>query len=343
MPEQLNCSIEYDDSWEQIDCHWKVNRFFRLTWDKADGYYLYYRLGDYIDGLKNYKSIDTSKVYTTQSSYIYELPFSAFSYEELAAARDTDGWITLTVYNGSKYKTFTKFYLLELPPVQAESADPEKIITAEPVTSRPGEIKVYWSADYFIELDGSSEENSPDSLDGYCIEVFRCPQELDPANAENFTKLDGLQWEDADPETGMPTTAVYKLIRIPVNVEVTAPEVSGDPVISYTNLNPGREAYIETPLLTEFYFEPEKLGINRGDFYKFRIYPYSHYEGALLSSEEIESGYGQVPKAIVRVKTATGWAEGLVYVMVDDGTGQGVWREADSIYVKTADGWKETT
>ena len=76
---ELNCNIEVDFDLEQVGCHWELTRYFRITWNVADGEKLYYCLGGYTQGLPNYKSIDTSKVYTVGNSYIYELPFSVFT------------------------------------------------------------------------------------------------------------------------------------------------------------------------------------------------------------------------------------------------------------------------
>jgi hypothetical protein len=332
----LNCNIDIDFSFEQTDCHWELTRFFRLTWDQADGQNLYYRLGDYSSSLSSYKSIDTSKVYTKRDSYIYELPLSTFTSAELVAARDADGWITLTVYNGSIFKTFRKFYLLELPPVITK-AENEKVITTDFVIENPGEIKVSWKS--AIELDGSDAEGSPDDLDGYSIEVFHCPKELDHNNPENFTRLDGLKWRDADPKTGMPTTGVYKLTRVPVNIEIEQPEsLEGENEnFSYTNLNPGSEVYIEKPLKTEFFFNPKHLDIKPSDHYKFVIHPYSHYGTAsLISNEGTESDVYKVRPGFVHVKTANGWEAGQVWVYTEKG-----WIVAEAVYTKTADGWKE--
>jgi hypothetical protein len=94
---------------------------------------------------------------------------------------------------------------------------------------------------------------------------------------------------------------------------------------------------IEFPPTTEqFYFIPKTLGILPGSSYQIRIYPYSHYEGALISTKGTDSGIIDVPKGIVRVKTANGWVEGQVWVMTESG-----WKNAEVIYAKTADGWKE--
>ena len=329
---ELICSIESDYSFEQKDCHWELIRFFRLTWDKSEGAVLYYRLGEYTGNIYDYKSIDTAKVYTKYNSYIYELPISTFSYDELAAARDSEGWITLTVYNGSKYKTFTKFYLLELPPVQVGSATAEKIITPEYVTNNPGEIKVHWSDKSFIELDGSDAENSPDSLDGYSIELFYKPEK-----ATEFIQLKGITWDTEELAKG-----IYKLIKDP-NYSEPAGVANSENEASFVSAHTMSEVYIENPLSTNFYFTPKTLGILPGSEYQIKVYPYSHYEGALISSTEAESDIIKVPKGIVRVFNGTAWVEGQVWVMTEKG-----WVEAESIYTMTDDGtgkgvWKETT
>jgi hypothetical protein len=349
----LNCSIEVDFSFEQTDCHWELNRFFRLTWDQADGQNLYYRL-DTTDNANNrlgYKNIEADKIYTKRDSYIYEIPFSTFTSDEIAAARAYDpndkgdyGWITLSVSNstGTSKKTFKKFYFLELPPVITKAAN-EKVITTDFVIDNPGEIKVSWKP--AIELDDPDAENSPDDLDGYSIEVFHCPKELDHNNPENFTRLSGLQWQDADPKTGMPTTGVYKLIKDP---DYTEPEFTELPTdkekleellsndFSMESQHTKSEVRIENPLTTEFYFNPKHLDIKPSDHYKFVIRPYSHYEGALISNEGTESEVYKVRPGFVHVKTANGWEAGQVWVYTEKG-----WIVAEAVYTKTADGWKE--
>lgn len=362
-------SIDFDDEWVQKDCHWELNRFFRLTWNVADGKNLYYRLGGFSSRLSDYKSIDSSKVYTKRDSYIYELPLAAFTTAELIAARDSDGWITLTVYNGSTYKTFSKFYLLELPPIMVEPEAPLKNIRTELVTYNPGEVILSW--DRAKELDNSDAENSPDSLDGYCIELFHRP-----SGAASFTQVKGITLVkgETEPEEGV-KLPVFKLVKVsnysddtftelPEDKEELKEFLQSDLSFKHAAANVENtedyltvEAYMELSKAIEygidltvpkFYFTPKNLGIMPGDSYKFIIYPYSHYEGALIGTKGAEHTEG-TSKGVVRVKTADSWVEGQVwvcvsapvepnkvkwvqaeaiYAMADDGTGKGVWKEA---------------
>jgi hypothetical protein len=361
---ELNCNIEVDFSFEQTDCHWELTRFFRLTWNKADGKSLMYRLdtAHNADKFLGYKLIEADQVYTERDSYIYEIPFSKFTSDEIAAARAYDpdnsgdyGWITFSVSNsiGTSKKTFKKFYFLELPPVITKAKN-EKVINTDFVIENPGEIKVSWK--HAIELDGSDAENSPDDLDGYSIEVFHCPK--DPKNPnkhldqKNFVRLDGLRWHEVAPGTNTPADEYeaykYTLVRDSVNIEVNAPEVleGEEEISSYVDLNPGSEVYIERPLLvntpkTEFFFNPKHLDIKPSDHYKFVIRPYSHYGSAsLISNEGVESEVYKVRPGFVHVKTVNGWEAGQVWVYANTKDGP-KWVVAESVYTKTADGWKE--
>ncbi len=358
---ELDCKIEVDFSFEQTECHWELTRFFRLTWNQVDGKSLRYRLdtADNANSMLGYKSIDIDKVYTKRDSYIYEIPFSSFDSDEIAAARAYDpngygdyGWITLSVSNsiGTSKKTFKKFYYLELPPVFQEFNENEKIITTDFVINNPGEIKVSWKS--ATELD-ANYESGPDDLDGYSIEVFHCPKNskepnnyLDP---KNFTRVNGLKWKDADPETDMPTTGVYKLIKdpdymetkfteLPINKEELEELLNND--FSMESQHTKSEVRIENPLKTEFFFNPKHLNLKPSDHYKFIIRPYSHYEGALISNDGTESDVYKVRPGFAHIRTANGWEAGQVWIYTNTNDGPR-WVVAEALYTKTADGWKE--
>ena len=89
---------------------------------------------------------------------------------------------------------------------------------------------------------------------------------------------------------------------------------------------------------------------NRGDKYKFVIYPHSRYEGYYLVGAGANSDLNEVSKGVVRVKTDKGWIEGQVWVCINDVTQETPdkpkWVAAEVLYVATAgeDGkisWKE--
>lgn len=333
---ELNCNIEVDFDLEQVGCHWELTRYFRIAWDTAYGKSIQYGLKNRKTGKTNYIAIDTTKVYTVGDSYIYELPFSVFTQDELIAARDDQGWISLTIYKDSNTKTFE--YLLELPPVWTE-AKPSSI-HAEYVVNNPGESRCTWNI--ATELDGSEAENSPDSLDGYSIEVFYKPEK-----ATEYIQLKGITWDKDELAKG-----TYKLVKDstykePTVVDVSKVDLTGD--LSFESTHTMSEVYIENPLKNEFYFTPKALGILPGSTYQIRVYPYSHYEGALISTDGAGSDEIKVPKGIVRVYDGSTWVEGIVYVMVyDEAEKKNVWKEADSIYTMVDDGtgngvWKETT
>lgn len=324
MAEQLNCTIEDDFSFEQKDCHWELTRFFRLTWDKADGQYLYYGLSSSAT-----KLIDTSKIYTKSNSYIYELPLSAFTTAQLVGARDADGWTSLTVSCNGKQKTFYKFYRLELPPVFEEG---KKVVNTELVANNPGEFRAYW--DSAIELDGSPADGSPDDLNGYCVEIFSCPE-----NSNALERLYGLKLITRDIGDNK---KAYKIIKSEAPEDNT--KDSSEVYLDFNN-NDG----VNSENCNQFYFEPvetesnkgQSLKLNRGDNYKFVVYPYSGYEGSFITTNDAaESGGKKASKGIVRVKTEKAWVEGEVWVYANTSTGP-KWVRAESVYTRTNSGWVE--
>jgi hypothetical protein len=333
---ELNCKIESDFSFEQVDCHWKFNRFFRLTWSKEEGKNLYYGLGTYANIL-----VDSSEVYTEGNYYVYELPLSKFfnidqetsepyteshkAYENLIKARDEDGWITITVSCNGKSKTFNDIYL-ELPPEH-----PLKNLKTEPVVNNPGEIKVSWDAGTVADCLANTE-NNVDFVNGYCVEMFRYA-----GGSGAGERLRWLQWNADDLAKGN-----YKLVM--TNEEQEEVVVPEGVEATYISHGASSEVYIKNPLKTEFYFTPKTLGILPGDGYKIVVYPYSNYlnfnaDGmeALITNQGTALADGKVSKGIVRVMTANGWVEGQVWVYTEKG-----WVEADGVYAKTTDGWQES-
>jgi hypothetical protein len=350
---ELNCTLEPDFSFIQKDCHWELNRYFLLTWNQADGNLIYYRLGEHADDFIGYKSIDTSKIYTKGTYNIYEIPLSSFDAAELASARSNDGWLTITICkpDGIDYKTFTKFYYLELPPVYTVS-NPANIVI-DYVYETPGKFSCTWNPAVI-------KNDSIDDVDGYCIELFHCPRDLDPTVTANFTQVLELTWDSAELENGK-----YKLVKDTPSSAVELPK-DGEgniitDVVSYSGIGANSEVYIESADKTQFYFIPKELGIKPGDSYKFVIYPYSYYgvfqeevisgqtpvteHSSFLASQGSESNIMKLPKGVVRAMTLNGWVEGQVWVFADTADGP-KWVEAEAIYAMADDGngkgvWKE--
>ena len=314
-----------------------------------------------------YNSTYNRKLFT----YTYDIRLSDQN-DSVLVNRSDEGWITVlavvkaTSYAGKTYLKYASFdYLLELPPVLLEPQAPLKNIRTELVTYNPGEVILSW--DKAIELDNSDAANSPDDLDGYCIELFHRPN-----GAAIFTKVKGLTVlkGETEPEAGV-KIPVYKLTRISNYSNDTFTELPEDeeeleeflqndlsfkhPAANANDTNEPLvvEAYMELSKaatdgvdLTEpkIYFTPKELNIMPGDSYKFIVYPYSHYEGSLLSTNGLVYTEG-TSKGVVRVKGANGkWVEGQVWVCVSAPAEPNKikWIQAEAIYVKTADSWQES-
>ena len=150
-----------------------------------------------------------------------------------------------------------------------------------------------------------------------------------PRYTEGFISMRGLKLETLEGRTYLIKDPEYK---------EEVPDATGSDLVLYSK-DSQTEVYLEGGDSTHFYFNPKvDLGLKGGDKYKFIIYPYSHYEGALLGNPYSESDDNEVANGVVHVKTADGWVEGQVWVMTADG-----WKEAEAVYTKTEDGWMEST
>lgn len=342
--EKLECLVDFDYDLIQDDCHWDLDRYFRFTFKVLDTELLknstpefYYSFGDYQKVptgkpyLDYYSKVPSSYlIYNKNNIWIYHLRVSDMNQIQLANLRDNAGNLKVTalirVSGNIAHETFSQY--LELPPtLEVKRPDSElPNIQTDYVKANPGEFICTWSPATVVTC-GANEITGVDTVDGYSIEVFYKPEK-----ADDFIQLKGITWNKDELANG-----VYKLIKDP---DYKEPEFSASPDLtkdfSLESQHTMSEVCIETPLKTEFFFTPKTLGILPGSSYQFRIYPYSHYEGALISTKGTDSGIIDVPKGIVRVKTASGWVEGQVWVMTESG-----WKNAEVIYTKTADGWKE--
>jgi hypothetical protein len=348
-PIKLNCSVEADDSWLQLDCHWQYNRFFRFTWKTFAGDLynhkgeslaqgasveqreLYYRIGT----TGEYVRVFTDKLTTNKSRQITYTPeevslnthctreATTLGYlhkvteediKTLLKNRTSDGWVPITarmVVKDKDGKTYEASNTFDYF-LELPPA-PVENIQATVVVNTPGELKYSWSpaTGAFEKLD--SPEIS--SLDGYCIELMHCP-----AGSSSFSPVTGLRWDTEALKAGK-----YSLTK--------------DSTSDITEVYIEKETPTSTaPICTEFYFNPKKLGIEGKDRYTFIIYPYTIYDGAYLSNFGTESDVRKVSKGVVRIMYNNRWVEGQVYVMTDSG-----WKEADSIYTMHEGSWREAT
>jgi hypothetical protein len=350
MANELKCSIEFEDEWipSSDGCHWNHDRIFYLTYKILDNSNItpnafYYRVGgSYSANIQSYTRIafdDESLFNPSYNTWIYELRLSKINIKK--GFRLNDGWITVTAYaqatdNDSSYQYTAENsfeYYLELPPQQIENLKTDLVI------SRPGELKCSWTKPTVLN-------EYIDEVNGYVIEVFRKPEKSD-----DWLPVSGLAWDPTELAKGN-----YKLTMVPEDpIEIKVPEALPDEeeIITFNSSHLiSREIRIDDPNKTEFFFVPKALEINAGDNYEIVIYPYSHYldedgDGteALISPQPTKYRKG-TSKGVVRVKTTGGWVEGqvwvyaqtadglkwvqaeAVYAMADDGTGKGVWKEA---------------
>ena len=316
---KLSCSIDFNDEWIQDGCHWKYDRIFTITTKSSlnsGTLAVSYTLGNSVSY--------TTEYLTELKNGVYELRLSSFYHEDLASLRDEDGYLKITAKatRGSYEATDTYEYLLKLPP-----KCPLTNLKVETVSDSAAFSKCSWTAPGVFDSD-------LDAVHGYCIELYH-----KPAGETNFTVISGLQVRQATISSLEGTgSIIYK--------DATTITAFGET---------GTEIYLSN---TSFYFEAKQLGINPGDKYAVRVYPYFVYSsylekqsngsyeskhGAYLSSHYTEVN-NKTSKGIVRVKkSATEWVEGQVWVCVKDLTSpSGIkWVEAEAIYTKTNDGWKE--
>ena len=337
----VECSVDFDDEWIQEDCHWDYKRFFIITWKIWSGplkdistgnitglgqiyssKLLYYRLDNinYNQAVspEHYnRQVDENAKWNSQytrklETFTYRLDFSSVADDVLLAARTSEGWLPISAFatldsSSDKLGLITNSdYYLELPPERITNLN-IALVSNSLITTDPSELRCSWNKPNIA--GGYNGNSGVDSVDGYCIEF-----EHKPASAEDFQYLTGLAWVD-----GVDRYLLKKTDDSNIEVYLENPAPDAD----------------KTP--TEFYFNPKHLGVKPGDEYQITIYPYSHFEGALLAAEGTEPKNGKVPKGIVRVKVSKdSWAEGQVWVMTDKG-----WKEAESIYTRTNSGWTE--
>lgn len=333
-----NCSIEFDDEWRQLDCHWDYKRFFILTWRVTGNHqtpHFYYRIGKYpgtFDFTDGYVEINPNNenFYTsttdTKTIYTYYLNFSNLDLDALASEGNITACMRIQKTSSSTTQTIyatLDYDLIELPP----SLDKLAVTLTRKSADH---IECSW-----VRPEDPLGENGK-SVAGYCIELF-CKKK----DSSSFTQVSGLSLEQDD-------EGKYKLVEAPESPDFYTPEGAE---VSYTGQATTSEAYINDPAITTFYFRPRDFEIVKDDFFMVRVYPYIVYstyfdtsnesqQGALLSSKgnksENDSDEMKFTLGVVRVKTTNGWVEGQVWVMTESG-----WKEADSIYTKTASGWKE--
>lgn len=335
---KLACSIEFDDEWIQEDCHWKYDRIFTFIF-KTDGTTSNERFYYKLKSSDSFTEIPTSSCTKVNNTYYYRLRFSELSLATLKSKRDSSGSIIIetkaTAAGLEAVASYTYDYVL--PPssenlnitLTRKSAD--NIICS---WTRPEDL-----------------ENNP-SVAGYSIELF-CKKK----GADTFVQYKNLGWAvypaDYEDETlrGQFVTdneGRHKLTEVTDNSD---PDISVSDILgerSFKGIGSSYELRTGGPEEVSFYFRPRDFDIQKDDFFMIKVCPYVVYgsyleggnfkQGTLLTSisEKNSSDEMEFKLGVVRVRTEQGWVEGQVWVMTADG-----WKEADSIYTKTATGWEE--
>lgn len=302
---RVECSVKFEDEWRQEECHWLYNRFFRLAWtvrekvaDACKAKEFYYRFGPYSTNYNDYK-----RIYANETT-------------NKVIGAGTQRWTHFLNFN-----TLTNSELRELEStgcvtVYIKAQDNDGVVytahdTIEYSLELPPDPSINvtiqkTASDYVIcSWDRAEESIEASPVAGYAVDLLHCPK-----GETKFNHIKGIEKEVDD-------EGKIKLVKLPDSTNT--------------------EIYLESPELTSVYFSPKAFGFDKRDRYKFIIYPYTHYEGALLSTIGIESDTNEFTLGIVRVKTESGWQEGQVWVKTHKG-----WQEAEAVYTKTANGWKES-
>ena len=310
MALELSCSAEYKDEWikEAGQCHYSYNRFFDLTWS-AKGTHktasFYYKFGN-----GTYKTVmtfsHTSSNSSTVSQYSKRLTFSKLPLDSVGAGVLTVKITAVDFLN----RTVSKEETITFQPVLPPSSDDLHVTLTR---HSADDIECSW-----FRPEDPLEGIGP-SVAGYCVELFYKP------SGGSWAQIKNLAF------------AGFDLIKS-----------------DYYTTDSSYEAYINHPDACYFYFNPRAFGIQKDDSFKFRVYPYvvygSYYSGSsvepgtLLTSDGDEASQGFTLGTVRVKKSETDWVEGQVWVCAADSdspTGF-KWKEADSIYAKTADGWKES-
>lgn len=371
-PIKVECSIDFEDEWKQEDCHWELDGVFTFTCKIFTGDLINKITGEAIPGesrpispgawinfnngylqltraLAAYWEKTTIASANYNDSYdrcleIYKYFYRLSDYSDLTKLRNSEGYIPvkLSVIDSSKYSVSAKFPL-DLPP------DPITKVNIDYYNNSPTDFICSWSEATYCD------DCQTNSVAGYSIEI-----EYQPEGSTEYIKMKGLYWDadklnenkywlrrNTDYKELVSFTPVSSIDDI-AKVEITF--VGSNWVINKNNdleLMPDSEVYLLGPDSTSFCFTPSELGISKGQSFKIYVYPYHVYStdyddegkpipGTLLSYDSVTFGSNTVSKGVVRVKTNSGWVEGQVWVRTASG-----WSQAEAIYTKTSDGWKE--
>lgn len=337
MALSINGNITFEEDWLQEDCHWRLNRYFAIRWEVSDlqeppsiVYYLRKKDNNLV---RVFPSTTTSSTKANITIFYAQINLDAVL-AELSDATKLIAQLTVSSTMENKELSYDLTTFVPMLPPTASTA-----LSISLVTDNPGEVKCSWTQ--------PEESNDTNEARGYCIEIFHSPE-----GSPVFTRLNNLRWRDTEGRYTESSTPYIEKIPDDDIPEISTPDVEGE-IATFVFNTPNSELYIRNPEVTEFYFMPKQLGINPGDRYLFKVYPYNVYgtywtfdedgnldlpmSGTLLTNAGTEH-QGKVSKGIVRVKTDNGWVEGQVWVMTDNG-----WVQAEAVYAMQDGNWHEAT
>lgn len=369
---KLECSIDFEDEWRQLECHWDYKRFFTvkgkvfhgplydcLGTKTGEGENIGYNLVSAKDKVDfSYKIgnwIGKTAVFTTIGTTVYKLGTKRERYNTSGACRDATTFECRIPFENLDLKTLCTNLgkLTAKLKVQSDTGtDYEKLfcinsaatklpyyLELAPTMEGTVEVKKENSARTKCSWTKATEAASHSPVHGYCVELrYRAGE------SGAFSTIEGL--------TAVKEGSSYWLRKTESLAMMSLEALEDEPAIEEYEVAGGNiEVYIPDPDVTEIYFNPAELGIEKDYQMKVAVYPFTVYglpvdyaptvdeilSSSLLTGTGVSSEALNKQLGLVRVKTASGWKEGQVWVKTASG-----WKESTGVYIKTANGWKES-
>lgn len=364
-PLKLECSIDFEDEWRQLECHWDYKRFFTIKcklfhgacYDTSgnkisEGESLGFENG--LEALKFYYQVQNGSQVTVQETFYtsptqkeryslgcsrnattYEcrIPFENFN---LAALCAVYGSITARVVaKNTAGKTYE-----QTCSINKGATKLPYYLELAPTISGSILVKKETSTRTLCSWPKAVAAATQSPVHGYCVEL-----RYQPGGKGAFNVIEGL--------TAVKEGTSYWLRKSAAPATASLEALEGEPPIeSYEVPGDDVEVYIPSAEVTSVYFNPTELGIEKNDQIRVAVYPYtvygSHVEdetdhesilsGTLLTGAGLQSEVENKSVGLVRIKVGTNdYREGQVWVKTSSG-----WKEACGVYTKTSSGWKES-
>jgi hypothetical protein len=366
-PLKLECSVEFEDEWRQLECHWDYKRFFTIKCKIFHGACYDASGNKVLDGetigLKNglpavnlYYQLKNDSSFTTALETIYATPkakrelyspgcYRAVTLYECRVPFEKFNLANLCAANGYvKAKAIVKSTVGTTYEVSYElNKDASKLpyyLELAPSLSGSILVKKETSTRTLCSWPKAVASATQSPVHGYCVEL-----RYQLGGKGLFKAVEGL--------TAVKEGSTYWLRKSAAVATASIEALEGEPPIeSYEVDGSNLEVYLPGSDITAVYFNPTELGISKDDQIKVAIYPYtvygSHVEdetnhesilsGTLLTGAGLQSEVENKSVGLVRVKVGTNdWREGQVWIKAADG-----WKEACGVYTKTSTGWKES-